>query len=276
MLHVKSPALDGALRRWYHPVSYSATAVILVLVLIELAYGLFGPPNWNDAIGNDLAFYVRISLRLFSGGYWYEDRELHGPFEFDYMYDVVYPPAAAWIFLPFNVVGIVGLWLIGTAAVVWLLREWRPAPWTWPVMALCLLWPLTLLKGLAGTSSLFVMIAVGLGLRFSWPAAFIVLKPSFLPFSVIGSRKRSWWIAILVIIVASLPFLSDTLRYPQVILDMRNPRGSLYSLDDLPLILLPIVAWLGRTRLRSRLEATTAGRSAPVAGDRADPNAGLR
>jgi hypothetical protein len=241
------PRLDP-LRRWYRPVASSLTTVILALVVLELAYGLFGPLNWRAAIGNDLAFYARISARLFSGGHWYEDRELHGPFDFDYRYDVLYPPAAAWIFLPFNILGIAGLLAIAAATVIWLLREWRPAPWTWPLMALCLLWPLTLLKGLAGTSSLFVMVGVGLGLRYSWPAAFVMLKPSFLPLSLIGSWRRSWWLAVLAIAVASLPFLADTLRYPEVILNMRNPRGSLYSLDDLPLILLPIIAWLGRTR----------------------------
>ena len=48
----------------------------------------------------------------------------------------------------------------------------------------------------------------------------------------------------------SLPFLRETLLYPQVILDSRNPDGALYSLSDVPMMAIPIIAWLGQTRRR--------------------------
>jgi hypothetical protein len=48
----------------------------------------------------------------------------------------------------------------------------------------------------------------------------------------------------------SLPFLRETLLYPQVIPDSRNPYGALYSLSEVPMTAIPINAWIGRTTPR--------------------------
>ena len=225
------------------------TAAILVLAAIELVYGVYGPFHWNLAIGDDLAYYANLAHRLFTGGGWYPDRQLHGPWQIILWTDeVLYPPAAAWLFAPFIFLPVAVLLVLAVCAMVWLLREWRPALWTWPLVALCLLYPLTLLKGISGSSSVFVMMGVGLGLRYRWPSVFILLKPSFLPFALIGIRSRGWWIGLGVLVLLSLPFLGDTLIYPKVMLDSRNPEGLLYSLVDLPMIMIPVIAWLGRRR----------------------------
>jgi hypothetical protein len=73
------------------------------------------------------------------------------------------------------------------------------------------------------------------------------------PFALIGIRDRRWWLTIVVLVLASLPFLADTLRYPQVLLDAQaNPvdgrGGPLYSITEFPLLAIPILAWLGRRR----------------------------
>jgi hypothetical protein len=224
------------------------TLVLLSLAAVELGIGLVGPSNWRVAIGMDLDFYAQAAARLFSGGDWYVDRQLHGPYQIVPFVDVLYPPAAAWIFAPFIVLPVGVLLALAIGTIAWLIRDWRPAPWTWPLMALCLLWPLTLLKSISGNSSLLVMMALGLGLRFGWPSAMILLKPSFLPMALIGVRTRGWWITAGVLAIASLPFLADTLRYPQVILDSRSADGVLYSLNDLPTMLIPAIAWAGRQR----------------------------
>lgn len=243
----RRPALERtALIRFACAASAAAT---LVLALTELAYGWFGPANWRAAYGNDLAYYANLARNLFSGGQWFPDNQLHGPWTITFVVsDVLYPPAAAWVFAPFIWLPVWTLWLATIAVLAWVIRDWRPAPWTWPLMALCLLWPMTFLKVIAGTSTLFVVIAVALGLRFKWPSAFILLKPSLFPLALIGIRSRGWWIALGVIVVASLPFLRETLLYPQVILDSRNPNGALYSLVDLPIVAFPIIAWAGRKR----------------------------
>jgi hypothetical protein len=116
------------------------------------------------------------------------------------------------------------------------------------LLAFCLIWPTTLLKGMSGNSSLMVMIAVALGLRFGGPGILAILKPSLAPFALIGSKRRSWWIAGGILVLLSLPFIAETLAYPRVILDSHSPDGLLYSAWDLPLLLIPVIAWLGRTR----------------------------
>lgn len=78
----------------------------------------------------------------------------------------------------------------------------------------------------------------------------ILLKPSFLPLGFIGIWTRGWWIALAVLILGSLPFLAETMVYPSVILSAHNPLGWLYSVEDLPMIGIPVVLWLGRTRSR--------------------------
>jgi hypothetical protein len=246
---INRPGALSPRRRWTL-VSFSLMGIagaIVVLAAIELAYGVFGPPNWKQAIGDDLAYYASLARRLFTGGGWYPDRELHGPWQIAYVDDVLYPPAAAWVFAPFIILPVGALLAIAVIVIGWLARTWRPAPWTWPLMALCLAWPTTLLRGISGNSSLFVMIAFGLGLRYGWPAVAILLKPSLFPLALIRVRSRGSWIGIGVLAVISLPFIGDTLVYPKVIADSRNPDGILYSLIDLPMILIPLISWLGRT-----------------------------
>jgi hypothetical protein len=246
---INRPGALSPRRRW-SLVSFSLMGIagaIVVLAAIELAYGVLGPPNWKQAIGDDLAYYASLAHRLFTGGGWYPDRELQGPWQINYVDDVLYPPAAAWLFAPFIVLPVGALLAIAVIVIGWLVRAWRPAPWTWPLMALCLAWPTTLLRGISGNSSLFVVIAFGLGLRYGWPAVAILVKPSLFPLAMIGIRSRGWWVGLGVLALISLPFIGDTLAYPRVIADSRNPDGILYSLIDLPLILIPLIAWLGRT-----------------------------
>lgn len=240
---------DERRRRLIRTVLIGSTVAIAILAVIELLYGIFGPPNWQLAIGDDLAYYANLARKLFGGGGWYPDRQLHGPWTIILWTDeVLYPPAAAWVFAPFMFLPVAALLAIALGLFVWLLREWRPAMWTWPLIALCFLWPMTLLKGISGTSSLFVTIALALGLRFRGPAVAILLKPSFLPFALVGIRSRGWWVGLGILVLLSLPWLYETLIYPKVMLDSRNPDGALYSLVDLPMILIPVIAWLGRTR----------------------------
>ena len=106
-----------------------------------------------------------------------------------------------------------------------------------------------------------------LGLRFRGPAVAILLKPSFLPLALIGIRSRSWWLGLGILALLSLPFLGDTLIYPKVMADSRNPDGILYSIADLPTMLIPVIAWLGRQRNPSRKRADPRVRTRAAAYD---------
>ena len=243
-----SPTLGSgaAPRAWVHAALVTSTIVILALTIAFWVYGFVGPPEWRIGYP-DLTVYTDATRRLLSGGSWYLDHQLSGPYEIT-QGDVLYPPVTAWFF---------ALWLVLpaptfsaipvviTAAIVW---RFRPAPWTWPLIALCIAWPMVPLKILRLNPNVWLMAAVATGLVWRWPGAFVVLKPSMLPFALVGIRSKGWWITAALLAVASVPVLTATLQYPQVILNSRGG-GLLYSLPDVPFLLLPLIAWAGsRTR----------------------------
>jgi hypothetical protein len=85
-----------------------------------------------------------------------------------------------------------------------------------------------------------VMAAVALGFAFRWAFVGVLLKPSLFPFALLGIRDRSWWIALAIVIVGSLPFGSMWLDW---ITAVSNSTGGLfYSLQDVPILLLPVIA----------------------------------
>ena len=136
---------------------------------------------------------------------------------------------------------------IPVAILAWHIVAARPAPWTWPLIALGLTYPITLVHGGFANPTLWMAAFAALGLRFAWPGALILLKPSLLPFALIGIRSRGWWLVAGGLAIASLPFLAETLIYPRVVLDAQGG-GLLYSGLVIPLMLVPVVAWLGRRR----------------------------
>lgn len=229
--------------RWSRPLAVGLTGGILLLLALEAAYA-YTRSGYAGVVGNDLHIYTDATARLFGGGSWFLDRQLGGAYPL-VNGDVLYPPVAAFAFAPWLVLP---LWLyLGIPAVglAWLIGSWRPAAWTWPLIALCLLYPGTLLKWNAGNPSIYVALLTGLGLRFGCPSALILLKPSMFPLALIGVRDRRWWIVVAILALGSLPFLAATLEWPQVALNA-NGAGLLYSVADLPMALIPVIGWLGR------------------------------
>lgn len=239
--------------RWYRPTMFALAAVVVAVAVVEIGYAMFGPPQWTVAIGADLNLYTDQVRTVLAGGSWFHDRQLHGPYPLEWG-DILYPPVTMLLFAPFLILPYL-LWVIIPIGVTgWLLYRWQPAPWTWPVIALCVVWPSTLLHSVAGNPSLWVMLAVALGLSYRWPAVFVLLKPSFLPLALVGIGSRGWWIGLGVLAALSLPFLTDTLAYPGVVLGVKVEGGLLYSIWDLPLVLVPVIAWAGtKSSVRSGL-----------------------
>ena len=86
----------------------------------------------------------------------------------------------------------------------------------WPILALIVLFPKTPGQILFGNTDMWIAAAIAGGVRWAWPSVFVTFKPSLAFFAVIGIRSRSWWIAAVVLALASLPFLSLWLDYPTV------------------------------------------------------------
>ena len=230
----------------------AAIAIALLTVTITgWAVALVSAPNWfSQSFGIDFGIYMNALDRWSSGGGWYQPRQLHGPYPIE-LGDVLYPPVLIYLLLPFRFLGL-WLWTVIPAVILgWVVWRHRPGPWTWVVIAACIAWPYSPAKFVFGNPVIWATAAVALGTIWWWPAALAVLKPTIIPFAMVGIHDRRWWLVIVILGFASIPFLADTLLYPRVLLDAQtNPvdgrGGPFYSLTEFPLVAIPIIAWLGR------------------------------
>ncbi len=220
------------------------TGFILAFAALEVVLGIRSF-HWGDTPGIDLSIYLGATDRLLHGGPWFLDRQ-QAPYQVE-MGDVLYPPTAGILFAPFLVLPSVLWWAIPIGLIAGLVWVWHPAPWTWPLMALCIAWPLTPARIITGNPAMWLAAATAAGLQWGWPGAFVILKPAMAPFALVGAWSRWWWvtIAVLAAITVALP---ETWRYPATLLNAHFDAGVLYGFMDVPLLLLPIIGWRGRTR----------------------------
>ncbi|HEX5149523.1 MAG TPA: hypothetical protein VFW02_10605 [Candidatus Limnocylindrales bacterium] len=237
------PHVRRARARWGRPL-----AVALTIVTTAIGVGFFvvagSQVGWAREWFDDLKIYTAATDRLINGVGWYLQRQVDGPYLLEHG-DVLYPPVTAWFFLPWLVLPGWTFSAVPLAIIAWFVRAARPAAWTWPVMAFCFVFPVTLVYVAYANPTLWIAAFVALGLRFGWPGVLVLLKPSLAPFALIGIRSRGWWIGLVALGLASLPVLALTLDYPRIVLDSRGS-DLLYSGTSVPIVLLPIVAWLGR------------------------------
>ena len=226
--------------RWERPVALGLSAVIggfgLALFWTTLSGGGLG-------IGGDLAEYMAATQRWIATGTPYLASEVAGPFDYGPL-TFLHPPIALALFAPFLVLPTILWWAIPLTVVAWCVWSWRPALWTWPIIALALAYPRFHGALIVGNTDLWVWAGVAAGLRFGWPALVIVAKPSLVPLLVAGARHRAFWLGAGVVALACLPFGSLWLDWLAVV---RHSPGDLsYSLPNLPWLLMPVLASSGR------------------------------
>jgi hypothetical protein len=225
-----------------------ATAVIVALVATEavaLAVVVIpGSDNWS--LGMDYRYYRDIGVRWLADGSYYLPRQLAGPYQAFLMSDVFYPPAALLLFAPFAVLPAVLWWVVPITVLGYSLLRLQPAPWAWFVMVVLLAWPRAIGAYLFGNTDIWAVAAVAAGARWGWPAAFLALKPVFLPFALPAVRRRAFWIGLGLVGAISMAMLPLWFDYGRAMRDMTI--RSDYSLGSVPLLLIPIVGWLARRR----------------------------
>jgi hypothetical protein len=233
------------MRRWG---SLIAAGLAVLIAATGLGVFVLGLANvgWPNFWFEDLQVLTDATAGLFAGEGWYLDRQLNGPYQHVFG-EVLYPPVAAWFFLPWLVLPAWTFVAIPVAIIAWHVVDARPAPWTWPLLAFGATFPITLIYAGYANPTIWIAAFAALGLRYQWPGALVLLKPSLVPFALIGIRSRGWWLCVALLALGSLPFLELTLQYPRVIFDMRGG-GLLFSSLGLPIMLVPVVAWLGRRR----------------------------
>jgi hypothetical protein len=248
------PSIAGMIDRRDARIALRLVTGVLLLVasvVFVLRYRAFEEAG---LLGIDLRIGQVFAHRWLDTGSMYLPSQLVGPYESrTFRWDLetlpsLYPPNAVLLFLATLVLPPIAWWLvpIGVSA----LAAWRlrPAPWTWPILALGLVFPNTSASILAGNTAMWVAAAVWGAVVWGWPAVFVALKPSFFPFAFAGllGGRRAFTIGLLGLAASGLVFLSlwddylTAVGWSDVRLD--------YSIGDLPLVLMPIVAWLGRRR----------------------------
>ena len=218
--------------------------------LLELAHSLSTPVatlGWEP--DGDRRTYLTAASRWLSGGGFYLDRQLHGPYEIAFD-DILYPPPTLLLFVPFTVLPGVLWYAIPLGVIVGAVAYHRPRPFAWPIIAAAIWWPPVLVHAVSGNPVIWA--AAGLALGTIWPGASVLalVKLSLFPFGLFGIRHRTWWIALAALAGVSALFLAMWPDYLRVVVDSRNPAGFLYSWQEVPLMFVPLAAWGLRTRRR--------------------------
>jgi hypothetical protein len=245
--------MDARLRRRSAALSFPRllTLIVATIAVAGWVVALMSAPDWfARSFAIDYGIYMDAVSRWFADGSWYQQRQLEGPYPI-MLGDVLYPPVLLYLLVPFRFLGPWLWWMIPAGVLAWVVWRHRPGPWAGLAIALCLAWPYSPAKYVFGNPVIWAASAVALGTIWHWPAALAIIKPTILPFALIGVRDRRWWVTVLCLGLASLPVLALTLLYPQVLLDAQpNPvdgrGGPFYSLTEFPLMAIPIIAWLGR------------------------------
>jgi hypothetical protein len=233
-----------------------ALALSAAVLLIPVVFALLVPHPLEQPFGVDYHLYRDATNRWLAGGGFYEAYQLTGPYEIS-AGDILYPPVALWLFVPFSValgpvvaaVQAVAWWAIPLGIVAAAVVALRPRPLVWPLLALCASNPTTLLKIWTGNPVIWSMAALALAVVGSSRAAapFVLLKPSLAPFALFGIRRRSWWAGAAALVLLSIPFGAMWADWLTTVVNSRGG-GLLYSSLEIPMLLLPLVAWWGRTR----------------------------
>jgi hypothetical protein len=211
---------------------------ILVFPTVDLLTAA-AKPNFNGYGAIDYTLYLDATRRWLDGGTFFHPYQLAGPHPVQ-MGDVLYPPYALYLFIPFTVLPAVLWWAIPLGVTAWALWRLRPAPVAWPFLALCCFWPPFVARIVAGNPVMWAMAAVALGFLVRWVFVGALIKPSLFPFALLGMRDRAWWVALAIVAVASVPFGALWLDWLRAVTNSSG--GLLYSLQDVPILLLPVIA----------------------------------
>lgn len=205
--------------------------------------------------GVDLRLYVEAASRWLHGGDFYPAWQLSGPYpipKYEYRLSalpILYPPPALLLFAPFAVLPWAAplWWAIPLAVTLGVVVALRPAPWTWPLLAILTLDPDTFWLVWAGNPIIWCVAALALALR--WPASsvLILIKPTLAPFALVGIRRRAWWLGMGGGAVAALAFAPMWSSYLAALGNISETWPT-YFTSNLPAMLIPLVAWAGRQK----------------------------
>lgn len=218
----------------------------IAFLAVDIADVAANSETLRQQVGVDYRLYIDTATRWLSGGPYFQAYQLAGPYPVS-AGDILYPPVALILFVPFTVLPALLWWLLPLAAVGFSVARLRPDRAAWPWVAACLAWPTTPLKILTGNPVIWAVAALALGVVYAWPSVIVLIKPSLFPFALFGSRSRRWWLALGAFAIVSLPFGTLWIDWIHSLLNSQGA-GLAYSSLEIPMLAMPLIAWVGRTR----------------------------
>jgi hypothetical protein len=222
---------------------------VLAVALSYLHGFWFAAPGY---VGHDLALYQHEVNAWLSGTPMYPAFEVRGPFP---IVDgvILYPPITIALFALTFWLPLPLWWLIPIAIVATVIYRLHPGRRWLLAIAVCLVYPMSVGLVVSGNPDLWLAAALAVAVYWHPAAAFVLLKPSVFPFALIGWRRREWWAIAGAFAAGSLLLLPQTLDWLAVV---RNGQGGLrsglvYSYQDVPLLIVPLLAWAGSARAAS-------------------------
>lgn len=219
------------------------------LLLYGVLRAISWAQDWTHVVAlitqADHAIYMAQAHRVLSGGPLYPAFELAGPFVPSQLPEL-YPPATVYgLFVPMSVLPDFLWWAIPIGIIAAVVAYWRPSAWGWVgILALFIAVPSTWTVLAVGNPSIWVAAAVALATIRPAFAILALTKTTLVPFALIGVRSRGWWIALAVYSAVALAMLPLWIQYVQVLLNYRTSLAFI----EVPLVLIPVVAWASRTR----------------------------
>jgi hypothetical protein len=225
--------------------SLGLTVVFLVLWAGALViYIAQGDMIYN---GSDYRLYMDATQRWLAGGSFYQPYQLAGPYTVAHG-DILYPPTALPLFVVFTFLPAFLWWAVPIGGTIAMIIYHRPAAIALAGIAFCLWFPATSPKLLNGNPVMWVVLATALGTKWAAAAPWALIKPSLFPFALVHVNRRAWWVSLAVMGLVAVLLWPMMLDWISVIRNGAGSGGLLYSAQEIPMVMIPILAWVGSSR----------------------------
>ena len=247
------------------PRGYLAVAALGILIA-ALVTALLLLPTIQIQFGEDYKFFMAIADRWRTGQSVYLPIQLAGPYAETSGRDMIYPPPALFLFVGMSFLPAFLWWVIPLGIVAAVTIWYRPEPWTWIPLAIAIAYPRTQSMLIWGNTGMWIAAFVALGLVWGWPGILVLIKPTMAPLALVGVKaRRASLIALGIFAVLNIPLTPLWLDFVTAVRNAGSTWPSvLYSVPDVPLTLIPVIAWLGSGRQRARGVPTVQVRGSSV------------
>lgn len=221
----------------------ATTLVLLAFAVIEVWFLAASTPRPDVTLGLDYRIYMERTGSWLAGEGFYQPHQLAGPYTVtEHPRPAFYPPVLLYLTVPFTLLPAFLWWAVPLSIIGYCLWRLRPPVWTWPLLALALVYPRTIMLLFYGNPSMWAFAALAAGLVWTFPAPWVLLKPTLGPFAFVGMTRRAWWVGAAAAVLLAVPFGTMWLDYAVTIGNARNDEGLAYLLGEWPVAMALVAA----------------------------------